>query len=139
MEEIMRTILIASIIAFALIVSLLNVGLKMTQAQNASLIENANHTRTILNMKNHIAILVNATTNKTISVTNLTANMPNTTASENLNGVGNITTNETNKMIIPGNTGNITTNETNKMIIPGNTGNIGNDQNLSERLSKLAK
>jgi hypothetical protein len=102
----------------------------LAQAQNNTSPENKSDTRQIINLKDKTITLVNKSTNETIS----TKPYPGTS--------GNATTNETNKMIIPGKTGNATTNETNKMIIPGKsgqTGNIGNNQNLSERLGKLAK
>ena len=103
-----------------------------------------NHTVTIIDKKTDQPISIckftpieaaNMTTNNT-----LTTNIANATTCENLTPVK--PTNETNKMIIPSNSGNATINETNKMIIPSNsgkTGSLGNNENLSERLGKLAK
>jgi hypothetical protein len=126
----------------------------MAQAPNPSLAYNPNTSR-IVDAKNHTITIIDKKTHQPISVckfppreaTNMTANntlrtnIANGTTCENLIP-GKATTNETNKMNIPGNSGNATTNETNKMIIPGNsgnTGNLGNNENLSERLGKLAK
>jgi len=127
MNRILAITLIPVIFGFVILTPSIINDRMFASAQIINLPPSENGTRLILNMKNHTQTLVNATTNETISVENFTIYQ------------GNTTTNETNKMIIPGKTGNTTTNETNKMIIPGKTGNIGNNENLSERLSKLAK
>jgi hypothetical protein len=102
MNRIVWTFFIGTIVALTLLILPLTADRMIAQAQNATLIQNPNNTRTILNMKDHIALLVNATTNETISVSNFTGNMGNTTTNENL--TGNTTTNENL-------TGNTTTNE----------------------------
>jgi hypothetical protein len=135
----------------ALVIQLLIINSVMAQAPNPYLAYNPNTSR-IVDAKNHTITIIDKKTHQPISVckftpikaenmtTNntLTTNKANATTCENLTPV-KPTTNETNKMIIPA---NATTNETNKMIIPGKpgqTGNLGNNENLSERLGKLAK
>ena len=66
-----------------------------------------NGTKLILNMKDRTQTLVNATTNETIMVRNLTENAGNATINESLTtNAGNATTNES----LTTNAGNATTN-----------------------------
>jgi hypothetical protein len=110
MNRILVATLILVIFEFVLLTpSIINEKM-IARAQIINLPPSENGTRLILNMKNHTQTLVNAATNETISVENFTVYQ-----------------------------GNATANETNKMIIPGKTSNTSINENLSERLSKLAK
>ena len=86
MNQIMWAIFIGPIVAFTMLIPFLTADLMIAQAQNATLIQNENNTRTILNMKDRLAYLVNATTNQTISVSNIPENIENATATQNLTG-----------------------------------------------------
>ena len=137
MERLNWTGLIVLSTVLALVIQLLIINSVMAQAPNPSLAYNPNTSR-IVDAKNHTITIIDKKTHQPISVckfppreaTNMTANntlrtnIANGTTCENLTP-GKATTNETNKMIIPGNS--------------GNTGNLGNNENLSERLGKLAK
>ena len=128
-------IMLSSILA--LVIQFLILNSVIAQAPNPSLAYNPNTSR-IVDVKNHTITIIDKKTDQPISVckftpikaenmtTNntLTTNKANATTCENLTPV-KPTTNETNKMIIPGK--------------PGQTGNLGNNENLSERLGKLAK
>ena len=118
MNQIIWAIFIVPIVALTLLIPFLTADWMIAQAQNATLIENENNTRTIVNMKERLIFLVNATSNETIRVSNFTGNIGNATTNEAI-GVSNFT----------GNIGNATTNE--------NLTNATTIQNLSAKFKSL--
>jgi len=108
MGQIMWAIFIGPIVALTLLIPLLTADWMIAQAQNATLIENQNNTRTIVNMKDRLVFLVNATSNQTIRVSNFTETIENATTNETLTTIPENATNET-LTTIPE---NATTNET---------------------------
>ncbi len=94
MKRVLLIILIQLIVAFALLIPSLTTDWIMAQDQIIT-VPSSNNTELILDMKNQIQTLVNATTNETISVENFTLIRGNATTNETLttNG-GNATTNE---------------------------------------------
>ena len=95
MNQIMWAIFIGPIVGFTILIPFLTADWIIAQAQNATLFQNENNTRTIVNMKDRLVYLVNATTNLTISVSNLPENTVNATATQNLTGDATATQNLT--------------------------------------------
>ena len=105
--------------AFVLSAPFLITEWMLAQAQLITVPMPENGTKLILNMKDRIQTLVNATTNETISV------------SKFIYFNGNETTNET----LPGSVGNMTTNET----LPGSVGNMTTNDSLTDKFKQLSK
>ena len=110
-------VLIGVTVTFVLSAPFLITGGMTAKAQIITVPMPANGTKLLLNMKDHIQTLVNATTNETISVEKFIVYK------------GNETTNET----LPGTAANLTANET----LPGSIGNMTSKVNITEKFKEL--
>jgi len=137
MERVNWTSFIMLTSVLALVIQLLIINSVIAQSPNPSLAYNPNTSR-IVDVKNHTITIIDKKTDQPISVCKFTPmEAANMTTNNNLTkNIANSTTCENLTPVKP------TTNETNKLIIPGKsvqTGNLGNNENLSERLGNLAK